>query len=139
VCISLTNTDRGAAVGVASKRGGNNGVFTGAGLNTSTLATSLSILPSKESWSVIQDIRQFHDRQVSCWHSLSLDALLDGGYSKSISLSTFSMLIKVWIVQARLWPPHVSLIKPFVRADAFLDASQILSDALQGVEPFSIK
>lgn len=51
---------RGAAIGVMGKREQS----MGAGLNSSTLATSLSILPSKESWAVIQDIRKSHDRQV---------------------------------------------------------------------------
>ena len=61
------NTCRGAAVGISSKRGTvGGGAMTGAGLNSSTLATSLSIFPSQEQWPAIQDIRKSHDRQAWC-------------------------------------------------------------------------
>lgn len=59
--------------------------------------------------------------------------------SRIIQIALANAYIILSIAQARLWPPHVSLIKPFVRGEAFLDASQVLHHALQQVQPFSIK
>ena len=81
----------GGAVGGQGGKGGRD--------RSSTLSTSLVLLPDEKGWDFVQEIRLAHDRKV------------------------------------RMWPPHITLLRPFVRVEDFPAAAQVLEETLDEFAP----